>query len=201
MPDFEQDKLKVAQSAFQLRQQDFLILDTETTGLGADAEICEIAITDSKGRILFSSLVKPVNPIPTEAMAVHKISNVMVAEAPPFSDLYLTLLNLLKGKTVLIYNAQYDLGVLHRCCTLAQSPWINADAFIKAFTAIDVMMPYSTYCGEWNDYHGSYTWQKLPGGDHTAAGDCKATAEIVRQMASFWVDHLYGQGVDPWEGY
>jgi hypothetical protein len=42
---------------------------------------------------------------------------------------------------------------------------------------------YSQFIGDWNDYYGSYCWQKLPGGDHSALGDCIATLEIIKLMA------------------
>jgi DNA polymerase-3 subunit epsilon len=52
------------------------------------------------------------------------------------------------------------------------------------------------FVGDWNDYHDNYKWHKLRGGDHSALGDCLATLELIRQMASarkakrwyeFWV--------------
>jgi hypothetical protein len=33
-----------------------------------------------------------------------------------------------------------------------------------------------------NDYHQFYTWQKLPGGDHSALGDCLATLKVIKDM-------------------
>ena len=32
-------------------------------------------------------------------------------------------------------------------------------------------------------FHQSYRYQKLPGGDHTAPGDCRATLALLRKMA------------------
>ena len=58
MPNFKEDRLSASKWAYNLLQSDFVVLDTETTGLGPDAEICEIAITNKHGRNLFSSLVK-----------------------------------------------------------------------------------------------------------------------------------------------
>lgn len=190
MPNFEEDRLAAAEWAYSLWKQKFLILDTETTGLGSDAEICEIAITDQRGRLLFSSLVKPSVGIPDQAISIHGISNQMVQSAPRFAEIFPVLVGLLKGQTVLIYNAAYDLRILRYCCVAAQRPWIDVEAFMKSFIPQCAMLPYSAYCGEWNDYHGNYKWQKLPGGDHSAAGDCKATAQIVRQMALTWKQHL-----------
>lgn len=45
------------------------------------------------------------------------------------------------------------------------------------------MQWYSQWVGEWNDYHGNYKWQKLPGGNHTAYGDCLATLLVIEKMA------------------
>ena len=64
-----------------------LIVDTETTGLGDDAEIVEIAVVDSQGSIVFDSLVKPSRPIPREASDIHGITNAAVAGAPGFAQL------------------------------------------------------------------------------------------------------------------
>lgn len=45
------------------------------------------------------------------------------------------------------------------------------------------MLPYSAYIGDWDDYLKSYKWQKLPGGDHSAIGDCRSTLAIINKMA------------------
>lgn len=65
-----------------------LIVDTETTGLGDDAEIVEIAVVDSQGSIVFDSLVKPRRPIPREASDIHGITNAAVEDAPGFAQLW-----------------------------------------------------------------------------------------------------------------
>jgi DNA polymerase-3 subunit epsilon len=46
------DQEQATEQARLIMQQNPLILDTETTGLGRDAEICEIAVIDARGRIL-----------------------------------------------------------------------------------------------------------------------------------------------------
>lgn len=44
------------------------------------------------------------------------------------------------------------------------------------------MVEYAAWWGDWDDYHGSYTWQRLNGG-HRALGDCLAVAERLVEMA------------------
>ncbi len=76
------DKMTISQRANQWLDNDYLFIDTETTGLGDDAEIVEICIIDSHGFIMLNTLIKPTKPIPDEAIAIHGITNEMVAFAP-----------------------------------------------------------------------------------------------------------------------
>ena len=51
-----------------------ICLDTETTGLGSDAQIIEIAITDLNKNILFNQRIKPTTDIEHGALSVHGIT-------------------------------------------------------------------------------------------------------------------------------
>ena len=68
------------------------ILDCETTGLGNDAEICQITIIDPLGQVLLNTLVNPSTVIPREATAVHGISDDTVFVAPRFDQVFLNVL-------------------------------------------------------------------------------------------------------------
>lgn len=67
----KQLKYSISLLAQQWLDDNRLFIDTETTGLGDDAEIVEICIIDSHGFILLNTLVKPTKPIPDEAIAIH----------------------------------------------------------------------------------------------------------------------------------
>lgn len=70
----KQLKYSISLLAQQWLDDNRLFIDTETTGLGDDAEIVEICIIDSHGFILLNTLVKPTKPIPDEAIAIHGIT-------------------------------------------------------------------------------------------------------------------------------
>ena len=57
-----------------LNRQDFLILDIETTGLGKGAEVVEIAVVDTTGATLLSTVVMPVWRINSEASDIHGLT-------------------------------------------------------------------------------------------------------------------------------
>nr|AAB81660.1 putative [Escherichia phage N15] len=69
-------------------KSDYLLIDTETTGLGEYAEIIEIAIINMRGEVLLDTLVKPTKPIPPEVTEINHITNEMVASAPAWCDVF-----------------------------------------------------------------------------------------------------------------
>lgn len=156
-------------------KNNYLILDTETTGL-YDAEIIEITIINLDREILFNSLVKPSVPIPAEAINVHGITNEMVADSPTFTEIYDEIKSIIMGKTVAIYNADFDVSILKYCCQLHKLKRLKFECYC-------IMDLYARYYGEYSDYHGNFKWQPLNGG-HRATGDCLAALDLIEEMAN-----------------
>ncbi|MGW2964928.1 3'-5' exonuclease [Streptomyces sp. NPDC001220] len=94
------------------------MLDTETTGIHAEARIVEIGVQRESGDVVMSTLVDPGEPIPPEATAVHGITNAMVSGvAPPFAEIADQLTAALTGKRVVIYRSVMRISNLpHRAC-------------------------------------------------------------------------------------
>lgn len=180
-PDLEADKKYAAEwAASLLACTDWVILDTETTGLGGDAEIVQITVVDHQGKPLLDTLVKPQGVIEKAAFEVHRISEQMLENAPLFPQVYELLVEILRNRLVIIFNATFDHRMLWQSCQLHKIEF-------EAFEHNCAMLMYSQWIGEYNtrrDRPGSFKWQRLPGGDHSALGDCKATLEVLRQMAA-----------------
>jgi DNA polymerase-3 subunit epsilon len=157
---------------------DWVILDTETTGISPQDEVVQIAVIAPDGEALLDTLVRPTRPIPSQATLIHGITDADVADAPSFPAVYARLKEVIAGKTVIIYNAPFDVRLIRQ--TLAThklpAPGIEDEQVECA------MLQYSAWIGElWPD--GGYKWQKLRGGDHTALGDCRATLAVIQRMA------------------
>ncbi|WP_275897043.1 exonuclease domain-containing protein, partial [Klebsiella pneumoniae] len=56
-------------------RSDYVIIDTETTGLKDFDEIIEITIINMRGEILLNSLVKPSRLIPPGVTEINNITN------------------------------------------------------------------------------------------------------------------------------
>lgn len=93
-----------------MQRDDWLVLDTETTDLHGN--LLEIGVIRPDGSVAFESLINPPSPIAPEAQHIHGISRDMVWNAPTFAEMELALRQLLHGKTVVVYNAEYDSAVL-----------------------------------------------------------------------------------------
>ncbi len=145
-----------------LATRNVVILDTETTGFGDDAEVVEIALLSPRGRVRFDSLVRPRSSIPAAATAVHHLDDAAVAHAPLFIDLYGRRTALLRKQFVIVYNAAYDRRILEQTCARYNLPSLRPAAWHCA------MLQYARFSGIWNTEKGDYMWHKLQGGDHSA---------------------------------
>lgn len=89
--------------------------DTETTGIKPDKDrVIEIAAYDPIRNRKFEKFVNPGRPIPPDAIAIHKITDEMVASAPPFAQVGTEFIDFCEGEVVLIAhnNDSFDLPFL-----------------------------------------------------------------------------------------
>jgi DNA polymerase III subunit epsilon len=130
-------------------------LDTETTGLGYDAEICQLAIIDYDEKKIFYELLKPTCPISDEAMKIHGITNHMVAGKNSLGYYWRYLAgNVLDGKIVLGFNITYDIRMLEQ--SIAAATRVNPLGLNKSLSPLmifDVMMYYKMTKKVNNHYH------------------------------------------------
>lgn len=171
-----------------IKSGNFVILDTETTGLERNSEIVSIAVIASDGRPLLNTLVHPTKPIPEEATKIHGITNEAVKNALPFPAELLR--ELLTGREVIIYNASYDVKMLYNSTHMAGFEPIDWRGIARYHCAME---SFAEIYGDWNDYHQSYRWQKLivaaeyygipTDGAHGALADCLMTLKVCKAMA------------------
>ncbi len=94
-----------------------IFYDTETTGVKAERDyIIELAAYDPELDKTFEQLINPGCPIPSEATAIHHISDEMVKDSPSFGDVANDFVNFCEGETVLIAhnNDGFDVHFLRK---------------------------------------------------------------------------------------
>ena len=163
-----------------------LVLDTETTGVDATAEVLQFSAIWADGTEAANMYIKPVHTTEwPRAMAVNHISPADVAKCPPMSEVKDNIEALLmESKAIVGYNLPFDLNMLYQNGVNLPSE--------KDVEFIDLMIPFAEIYGEWSDYFDDYKWQKLitcanyygyqGDGWHDSLADTRATLYCFKKM-------------------
>lgn len=166
-----------------------VVLDTETTGLDDQAEIVEICIIDLQGKPLLNTRIHPTRPIPAAATDIHGIRDIDVQNAPSWADIHDEFCSIIAGRSVLIYNAEYDVRLLSQTADLheLQVPTLQSHCAMKL---------YAYWHGDLQ-HNGNYRWQKLQtaaqqcgidcSSAHQALADCLMTLGIIRHIETYQI--------------
>ena len=96
-------------SADEEWRKNYLILDTETTGVGTTDRIIELSIISLEGEVVFSSLFNPENlPLADKITEITGIKTDDLVNAPLFKDKADELTDLLSSKTIIAWNSDFD---------------------------------------------------------------------------------------------
>lgn len=167
-----------------------IYLDTETTGTDPNAEIVEICIVDHDGRVLLDSLIKPRRRIPPDVIKVHGITNKMVQDAPAWPEIWPRIQAILAGRSVGIYNVDFDLRLIKQSHHQFGLLWQPVGA-----TAFCIMKLYAEFYGDWSSGRQAYRWQSLNRAREqcgiTLPNSHRAKADTLLARAIFY--HMAGQ--------
>lgn len=208
------DRAEAVQWAREMLGRDLVILDLETTRLES-AEVVQIGVLSKTGKVLFDQFVKPALPITEGATQVNGIRDEDVADAPRFAEVVDALSLHLSGKTVVVYNLEFDKGVLynelervyrrrHGFSSHHEGLPKRASAF-QHWALPDEQGARSRSFAQhwfaaatWEDAMEPYAafvgqWHDYWGsytwqpllGNHQAIGDCRACLELLQTMAAY----------------
>jgi DNA polymerase-3 subunit epsilon len=96
-----------------------IVLDTETTGLYPKQghRIVEIGCVELIDRQLtgqtYHQYINPQRDMPEEAFKVHGLSHEFLLKQPVFSQIVKDFIEFVKGSTLVIHNAPFDVGFLN----------------------------------------------------------------------------------------
>lgn len=184
----EKYKRKLSDQCKEFLSSDkYLILDTETTGLHPLDEIVEISIINTKGDILFNSLIKPTQNIPEEATNIHGITDDMVWDAPTWDEVWNQIKEIMMNKTLLIYNSSFDVRMILQTCQKynIKTPKYEIDENIGTYCIMNMYMDYEE-SESWISLQNACSWEKIDiEQNHRATGDCYMVLELIRKIAYY----------------
>ena len=159
-----------------LDRTDILICDTETTGLGKEDEIIEIALVDTTGELRFYSKVLPSVPISEEALRVHGISEqeLLLEGAPRWKEIESEVFGVLAEATIILgWNISFDKRILEQTsCRVIEDEWYD---LLKDYRRMECEKGESASLSTVTQY------LNIEHSVHNAVGDCQAVLEVMRR--------------------
>jgi DNA polymerase III subunit epsilon len=163
----------------------YAVLDTETTDL--QGEIIDLAVVGLDGTVLFNELLRPTCKIEEGAMAIHEITEAMVAGARTFKEAWPDISAALGNRIVICYNVEFDRG---RFRHTAKVHGID----LPLIDWMCMMLRYAEFYNAPNRYgYGSPAWQRLAYAcgqqgvdfeqEHRALGDALAVVALIKRLA------------------
>ena len=106
----------VTKSSDISRLGNFIVVDTETTGLSARqdqiVELTAVKFESWEPVEMFTTLINPGIPIPEEASSIHGITDEMVKDAPKIAAVIKSFDEFIGKKNLVGHNLPFDLGFL-----------------------------------------------------------------------------------------
>lgn len=181
----------VSEKACSWLEQEPLFLDTETTGLDDQAQIIEIAILDASGQALLRQRIKPTVEINEEAQGIHGISAADLKDCPNWPEISEEVQRILVGRSVIIFNADYDTRLLKQTATAYGDSldWLTNCTFLCAMHLAAKMYgatnKYGTISLTNAGIEAGISWK---GAAHSAEADALATLDVVKEIAQYSIE-------------
>ncbi len=156
-----------------MNKSHLIFLDTETTGIGPDDRLCQVAYKFQG--LEKEALFKPPVPIGIDAMAVAHITNRMVADKEPFisSEMQKHLAEIFSGEHILVaHNVGFDAEMLRR---ENLEPKLMIDTF-KLAQYFDVSGEIPKYALQYLRYY--HDLEVLDAPAHDALGDIRVLQKL-----------------------
>jgi len=157
----------------------YVIFDTETTGLKESDVIIHFAVMDLEGNMLIDSFVKPMSKrrISADAQYINGITMKQLKGAPLFEDIVSEFIPIANSKKLLVYNADFH-------ARMFDQTYYNEGVTGEPITlnCLDVKDHYVKFSGISN--------AALPGRRNTGIGDCLATLAVIQKMAKAEMEEI-----------
>ncbi len=164
----------------ELTDLDYVVFDTETTGLQlsqGDKIISISGVRIRRGRIqeadLFHTFVNPGRPIPPETVQIHRIEDHMVVDAPSMNQVYPRFVDYVGDAVLVAHNAAFDKKCLDMAAAEAGLPQLD-NPYLDT-----LLLSYGLHAG--TEGHSLDAIAERMGitidGRHTSLGDARATAQ------------------------
>jgi DNA polymerase III subunit epsilon len=157
------------------------VVDTETTGLGADARVLEVAFVVLDERLVevasFETLLDPGDDVDLGATHIHGIARADVRRQPRFTAVAKRLEQTFQGSVFVAHNASFDLRMLRQEAQASGTPielpsdYLDTMVIARRLGLPGKLVSLADELGVRVDTA------------HRALADVRTTAEVLRRLA------------------
>jgi DNA polymerase III epsilon subunit family exonuclease len=171
-----------AMKTLDVRETEFTIFDTETTGLDPFSdriiELAAIRVRGDEKISTFQTLVDPQRPVSEGAFRVNGISDAMLIGAPRMAEIIPRFSKFIRGSCLCSYNAAFDMGFITNEYQLAGVEFPKETTVVDILAMARHLLPLERHA-LW------YVAQSLGIGDgqeHRALADVELTLGVFSQL-------------------
>jgi DNA polymerase-3 subunit epsilon len=174
----------------------FCVVDLETTGGAETDSITEVGAVKVRGGVVlgeFQTLVNPHTHIPPLVAVLTGITNRMVAEAPPISQVLPAFLEFAQGSVLVAHNARFDVGFLRRNCAELGYPWPRFGVLDTVALARHILLADEVPDCKLSTLARHFHTTATP--NHRALTDAQATVDVLHAL----IERVGNLGVGTYE--
>lgn len=167
---------------------DFVVLDTETTGMSRGDEVIELALVDMDGTVLYESTFEPEVIINPFASRVNGFYNSDLEGAPLFKGEWENIKSAIGGKKLLGHNLSFDKRLIAQTLRRYDLDPTEVDSLFQDYYD-------SQYIAKRHLVAKSYSLENLAHQvgvtrpeSHRAADDCLMTLEFLSKLEQILED-------------
>ena len=160
----------------------FVVIDTETTGMTANDEVIELAVVDMDGTVLYDSTFCPITEVNPFAASVNNLTNDCLCSSPKFTDEWDKIKSFIGNKKILAHNTKFDQRIIKQTLEKYNIDSSVVDSlFADCYDSVNIAKKHldlQSYSLE-NIAH-SLGIKRIE--SHRAADDCIMTLEVLTRL-------------------
>lgn len=165
-----------------LKKDNYIILDTETSGLSPNDEVIELGIIDINGKVLYESIFSPTKEIPLFIRRLTGIRNADFIGKPTFADEWHKIKSIISNKTIIGHNINFDKRMIKQTLNIYGIDSTCVEKFFGGCIDSIALLKKYLKLGSYKQENIANAFGVNNKNAHRASNDCFTLLEILKVL-------------------